>query len=144
MHESGNTILRTLFILVWVLALIHIAAESYYWYWTYRWLDIPMHLLGGVWLGLGVLWLRNHTQYVRHLWDRIPLHNVGIALLAGVCVGLVWEGYEYVVWQYVGTGLPAQYVQDTVLDVLMDSVGAVAGYFLYQALDPHIAEQGKA
>ena len=140
MHESGNTILRTLFFLVWVLALIHIAAESYYWYWTYRWLDIPMHVLGGVWLGLGALWLRHHTEYVRKLWDSLPFNDVAVALLCGLCVGLVWEGYEYIVWQYVGTGLPVQYFQDTILDVLMDTVGAFIGYIGYRALTPRVSD----
>lgn len=95
-----------------------------------------MHLLGGVWLGLGVLWLRHHTQYMRKIYDSLPMHDVAIALLGGLCVGLVWEAYEYIVWQYVGTGLPVGYVQDTVLDVVMDTIGALVGYVAYRVFTP--------
>ena len=103
-----------------------------------------MHFLGGVWLGLGVLWLRHHTQYMCTLWDSFPIRDVFIALLGGIFVGLVWEGYEYVVWQYVGTGLPAQYIQDTVLDVFMDTVGAFIGYVSYRALTPYVSDSAIA
>jgi hypothetical protein len=136
MYESGNRILAALFLLIWILAAIHIAAESYFWYWTYRWLDIPMHVFGGMWLGLGVLWLKNHTGYVRGLWQRLPKSNLAVALCGGLCIGLVWEAYEYTIWQYIGTGLPPQYGPDTQLDLLMDATGAMLGYLAYRFLAP--------
>lgn len=136
MHDSGNRVLKSLFILVWVIAIIHIAAEQHYWYWSYRWLDVPMHLFGGVWLGLMVLWFRNHTRYLRSLWMHLSSHNLTVALLGGVCIGLVWEAYEYSVWSSVGYGFPPNYGADTQLDLVMDTLGAAIGYLAYRLLAP--------
>ncbi|KKS86003.1 MAG: hypothetical protein UV60_C0004G0080 [Parcubacteria group bacterium GW2011_GWA2_43_11] len=50
-------ILKLLFIVIWVLALVHMTAEYYYLYWTVRWFDILTHFLGGLWVGIAVVWV---------------------------------------------------------------------------------------
>jgi len=129
MQVTSQKLLRLLFIVIWLLALAHIAAEHFYLYWTYRWLDIPIHLLGGVWLGLGGVWLVHYSGYVPRLAAR--LSTSAAALLSGILIGLLWEVYEHVVWQVSGYGLPDGYALDTVIDLCMDVTGAFAGLFLY-------------
>ena len=135
MNDSGNSILRTLFILIWVITLTHIVAESKHLYWNYLWLDIPMHMLGGIWIGLAILWFRNHTEYCQRFWRRVNYHDLLVVVVGGIGIGFAWEAYEFVVWQYTGLGLPTRYVADTSLDIIVDAVGAGCGYVFYKFLN---------
>jgi hypothetical protein len=132
MFDSGTRMLRILFFSIWCIAGVHILAEYYFWYWTMRWFDIPMHLLGGAWLGASVLWLRNDTRYFTGLWKHLRFNGLPLALLGGLCVGIVWEGYELLV-RYIGNApfSLSVYVYDTATDIIADVLGAVAGYVLY-------------
>ncbi|HCC05130.1 TPA: hypothetical protein DEP58_02375 [Patescibacteria group bacterium] len=124
-------ILKLLFILIWMLALIHMTAEYYHLYWTIRWFDILTHFLGGLWVGIAVVWLWYFSGYVRKMYmpDR---HTVFVALLGGLLVGLIWELYEYIVWILTDAGLPPGYVGDTLLDLVMDVTGAGVGFLILQ------------
>lgn len=132
MHDSGKPILRALFVLVWIIALVHIAAEHYAWYWMFRWLDIPMHILGGMWLALAVLWLRDHTGYVRRVCALLPNGTITTALIGGLMLGLAWEFYEFCIWQYIGFGFPQHYAADTALDLINDTLGALSMGIVYR------------
>jgi len=134
MEHTGNRILKTLFFLIWIIAIIHMLAEFNFWYWKFLWLDIPMHFIGGLWLGLAGLWLWYHTPHLARLRERTNLSPFLVALVTGVLIGLVWEAYEYLVWTYSGKGLPPEYPLDTVSDLVMDTLGAVTGYGLYRVL----------
>ncbi len=130
MRMSTERIPAVLFFLIWGITLFHLAAEQYYWYWQYRWLDIPMHFLGGVWLGLAGIWVIYHIEWFKNIRDRTtPLLA---ALLAGLVIGILWEGYEFVVWQLAGNGLPIGYWEDTAKDIVIDIIGAYCGYLLYR------------
>jgi len=133
MEERGHKLLRTLFVYIWVLALAHMAAQHLYLYWTYKWLDIPMHFLGGIWVGLAALWLWYYSGYARKPgW--IPHHPFVIALGGGLAFGVLWECYDFLVWKIGVMAFPANYVADTALDLLMDATGAVAAYNVFRFL----------
>lgn len=133
-HER---LLKTLFVLIWALALIHMTAEYFYLYWTFRWFDIFTHFLGGVWVGLATIWIWYFSEYLGK--TRIPGKEVLlIAILGGLIVGCVWEGYEYVVWMWSGQGLPVNYVADSSLDLVMDVVGALFGFFIYSFIQKKV------
>lgn len=123
-HSSS---LKVLFMLIWVLALAHGAAEYYHLYWMYRWLDVPMHFLGGMWVGLAVMWFCFRSGYV---WNQHtpPFSIFTAALVGGLLIGFIWELYEYVVWQFSGKLLPDNYLGDSLLDLVMDVVGALTAY----------------
>ena len=114
-----------------MLALIHMTAEYYYLYWTIRWFDIVTHFLGGLWVGIAVVWVWHFSGYVRKMYmpDR---STVFVALLGGLLVGLTWELYEYIVWMMTDAGLPPGYVGDTLLDLIMDITGAGVGFLILQ------------
>ncbi len=135
-------ILKLLFVLIWVLALANGVAEHLFLYWTYRWLDIPMHFLGGTWVGLAGVWVWRYAGYVRPAWSARG-HVVTVACTTGLLLGIVWELYEYVVWYLTGTGLPANYLPDTELDVVMDVAGALtAGLLVSLAQRRTLVEKG--
>jgi len=124
-------ILKLLFIVIWVLALVHMTAEYYYLYWTVRWFDILTHFLGGLWVGIAVVWVWYFSGYVRKMYmpDK---STVFVALLGGLLVGLLWELYEYIVWIVTDAGLPFGYIGDTILDLIMDITGAGVGFLILQ------------
>jgi hypothetical protein len=95
------------------LAIAHYVALTDYLYWTYRWLDSPMHVLGG--FALGSLLIAFLFRF--RPWKYI----VGMLLVA---VG--WEFFEAL----IGMQQPADYVLDTATDVLCDGVGASVAYLL--------------
>jgi hypothetical protein len=131
--QQKENVLKTLLILIWVLTLIHMSAEYYYLYWIFRWFDIVTHFLGGVWVGLAGLWIWFYSGYVRA--PSVPnTHAVLVALITGFVVGVLWEMYEYIVWQWSGFGLPINYYGDTLLDLCIDIIGAFGGYLFLQYL----------
>lgn len=134
MEQTGDRVLKTLFFLIWIVALTHIAAEFHFWYWKFLWLDIPMHFVGGVWLGLAGLWAWNHSAHVARFRERIRLSPNTVALASGILIGTVWELYEFIVWKYSGKGFPYEYGRDVVLDLIMDTVGAIVGIVVYRVL----------
>ena len=93
---------------------IHLYALAHFWYWHYRWLDTPMHILAGMMMGaaiVGVLLRFRPRVYV-------------LAIILGA---LGWELFEYVFG--ISTGQP-DYVWDTIHDILNDFLGAIILYVL--------------
>lgn len=80
-------------------------------FWLYVWFDLPMHFLGGLALGtLAVGFLQKYRPVVFFS-----------ALFAAF---VAWEVFEYVF------GLPkeANYIFDTSIDLVMDTLGALLAY----------------
>lgn len=102
-----------------LLAVVHVLAITFFLYWTYSWLDIPMHALGGVVVALGFL-----TFFT--LYRRIAfLKGLTITLAVVLMVGVTWEVFEFM------NGIErsgAGYGADTILDFVMDIVGGCLGY----------------
>ena len=85
-----------------------------------------MHFLGGVWVVLVLIWLNQLKAAAVVLTFKRVLTTI-------VVVGLAWEIYELLFNQ---TFIDAKgYGLDTVLDLIMNTVGATAVYFLYQTKD---------
>jgi hypothetical protein len=121
-----------MFFLIWGLALLHLYAERNYIYWLYRWSDLPVHFIGGVWVGIASLWVYVYSGLCGKEKELPSVTaTVFIATLGGIAFGAVWELYDYWLWVLNGEGLPVGYALDTVLDVLMDTVGAICGGVLY-------------
>lgn len=109
-----------------VFALDRLAA-LYGWYHTVPSFDKLMHFLGGafVFLVLAAYW-RNKS--IRTL------------IAAVVLIGLLWEGYEYVVQSMVGAELIT--LPDSVGDLLFDTLGAIgAAYFFRSAKKRYITNK---
>ncbi len=104
-----------------VLAASHITALSFALYFTYSWLDIVMHLLGGfvVALGIGILpYIRIHLPPV---WNSLSGYLILVLL-----VGVLWESFE--LWAGIWRFIDPDFFLDTVLDLCMDICGGVLGY----------------
>ena len=108
-----------------VLAVMHIIATIFFLYWTYPWMDIPMHVLGGAVVAFFFL----------AMWDGYAKGSFkkGLAVTLGVvfAVGAVWELFEFMGGITMLTD--AGYVGDTLKDFTMDLVGGFVGYLYVRA-----------
>lgn len=101
------------------LAVIHVLSLELYLYWQYLWLDIPMHMLGGATVALGVFALHDLiSKFPSRLLYPIPV------LLFVLIVALAWEVFEI----EVGVPIEANFAVDTMIDLIMDMLGGVIGY----------------
>jgi len=100
--------------LVWVLNSV---ALNLYLYWTVGWYDVMMHFLGGLTIGVLVMWV---LGFENRSWK-----NFLIAFIAVLIVGVGWEIFEYINGMTFST---EKYAEDVFHDIVMDSLGAIVAY----------------
>ena len=120
----------SLIILILLIAVVNGLANEFSWYWRIPWLDIPMHFLGGFWVGSVALWsfLDNTTSKIGR--------TITISISAALLAGILWEVFEFNIGAL--TLAPGQSsIIDTISDLSFDIIGgAVAGiYFLFKNHD---------
>lgn len=108
-----------------VLALAHLMALRFELYWTYLWLDVPMHLLGGAAIAFGVMTV--WPQYAHAPRVRAATAVLGAALL----IGVGWEVFE---WSIGATFAEHAPVLDTAIDLISNMIGAALGMTLIRTL----------
>ena len=108
-----------------VLAIVHILAIELALYWIYRWLDLPVHVLGGIVVALALYTLRDLRVPVPQSWYRFSPFMVAVLLIA-----IGWEGYEVV----IGVLPDPAYWFDTLTDILMGLIGGAFGFVLGRRL----------
>jgi hypothetical protein len=126
MNKSLFRAACTVVVFIWC---INMLANAFYWYSAMWWFDIPMHVLGGVFLALvaGALWFDRLVRLAPH--DALV-----ILLLFVVIVGLGWECFEYGV-QALIKGKQLAHVPDSIKDLLMDTIGGTIGaYFVLRTV----------
>ncbi len=121
-----------------------IFSGTYYRIW---WLDIPMHLAGGAWIGLLFLYLFTERWNVfsekappvpNGTFGRGLKHRVGLFLLLMGFVALaavLWESYEYLYDMFIaerhGFLLTQQGVSDTMGDLVNGLIGGAVVALVY-------------
>jgi hypothetical protein len=137
-------VLRALFLLIYLLFLLHVGAETFYWYWTFPWFDLLTHFLGGVCVGLGTLWFFFMSGYIKQ-HQRSWSGRLGLLYtLIGVgVIGVGWELYEVFVHLALHTPFDRGYLFDTAGDLTMDTLGALVSYlcFAWKAKRKGVGEQ---
>jgi hypothetical protein len=104
-------------ILIASLGAVHITALQLHLYWHFPWLDIFAHFFGGLWVAFAAIWL------LRAVHEKTPF---GLIFFILTMVSIGWELFE--LWG----GIPreANFAFDTSLDLFMDALGGISGYFL--------------
>jgi len=89
-----------------------------YLYWTTGWYDYMTHFLGGLTIGVLIIWaLRLEAR---------SLKSFLLVFLGVMIVGGAWEVFEYL----IGAISPIQsYEVDTVHDLIMDALGAFVAFW---------------
>lgn len=115
--------LTTIFFLITgsILAVTHVLALKFYLYWRYLWLDMPMHFLGGVVVGLLL-----YTLYDLRLSLVPRTPRWFTVVLFVLMVAMMWEIYEVL----IGIPMLEDYLFDTVSDLIFGGVGGVVAFLL--------------
>lgn len=107
-----------------IISFIHYFAAIYGLYWAISWLDILMHFLGGLLIGLIVLFVFFTSEKIDFPKEnRLMVIIFSISLV--LVVGLLWELWEL----YVGIANLFTDSADTIMDLVMDIIGAIFAYF---------------
>ncbi|MCK5027083.1 MAG: hypothetical protein KAS07_01555 [Candidatus Pacebacteria bacterium] len=119
--------------LIVCILIVNMLALQYHLYWRIFWLDIPMHFLGGFWLGFGALWLYFLSGKFSVVPDkhREPLYVITLAIISAIVFGSLWEAYEFGIDIFISLA-DVYNMRDTVTDLIMDVFGALvsAAYFI--------------
>ncbi len=123
MLSARERLLKVLAAVVGIVAALHLTASIFDLYWRLWWLDIPAHLLGGIFAGLLAVWILFFSGY---LPPRAPSWRAlfSSAILGAIIIGAGWEVFERML------GLVASpffgYALDTAKDLLVDTLGGFA------------------
>ncbi len=125
--KSRRLTYATVFLIffIWGVNTIADAAHLYYLLW---WFDIPMHMLGGLWVALTALVIYYHTPWVRRK-DRSTSFVVAYALATTMVIGLLWEVFEFSVEHLVK--LNDNGLLDTLKDLVDDLIGASVASIIF-------------
>ena len=103
-----------------IISILHQIALSWYLYWTTDWFDIIMHFLGGFLMALLVLLIVVRLNLI----SQNKIINFILIVGGALFIGLAWELFEL----FTNMTDIATDKGDTILDLVMDTVGAVSAY----------------
>lgn len=109
-------------ILVFFIWLVNTLANTFYWYSAIWWFDIPMHIMGGIFLGLSA-----GALFFKTLLPLSTRERFVTILLFVFIIGLGWEIFEYLV-QSITKGPKLANFPDSVKDMLVDLLGGALAY----------------
>ncbi len=122
-----------------LIILVNYYAGLYNVYWLFRWFDIPMHILGGLMVGL---FTQTGIDYLVHFKKRedalIGLNSIvyrrrfSIIFIFVLAVGVAWEFAE---WYFgITDGLGSISRLDTIKDVIDDIIGGALSIWFWKYL----------
>ena len=106
-------LLTYLAFLIFFIFAVNYAAMKFYWYFSIWYFDMPMHFLGGFWLGLALIWLFS----VKELSFKIIFKII----LGVFFIGILWELFEISIDKTI-TQNPFN-ILDTISDMCFDLAG---------------------
>ena len=127
-----NQFFLLLFLLLVLLALIHILGTYLFWYWRILWLDMAVHFLGGFWVGGMFLWFYFLSGYIRPRTTN-KFFTITFTISVVFIVGLLWEFFELQIGALFIN--EENYFFDTITDLLAALVGALAVSFYFLTAD---------
>lgn len=123
---KNYSLLFVAFSLILALGVLHFSAIVFYFYWTMWWFDTLMHFLGGLSLGVFLIWVFHVSGM---FGQRAPNRRQAFltSLVSIAIIGVGWEIFEYV----AGISTAEQnYALDTATDLVADMAGALLASFL--------------
>jgi len=117
----------------------HFFALQNYWYWTYQWLDIPMHFLGGFWAAAAVAAILNFKFLIlKELKNSNFLLFTFIILAFVSLIGVFLEFAEFLYDVFISSRGYSGFLQlgaaDTIGDLFFDLLGGTAFLVIYRFL----------
>lgn len=116
----------TQFSLIFILDifLLHIVANTFYWYLTIPWFDMFMHTLGGIFLSLFCATIFSNKI--------LKTSNTNIFLILFSFVFVVafgWEVFEYIVQFFIKDSIQIANISDSISDMIFGFLGGILGFF---------------
>ncbi len=119
---------------------VHALALANYWYWTYQWLDIPMHFLGGLWAAMAIIFLISNFQFpiskefLKENFFRFTIVILSFVILIGVFLELVEFLYDVFISSRGYVGFLQLGAADTMADLFFDLLGAFVFAVIYRVI----------
>lgn len=132
------TSFKTIASLLLIILLVHILALINYWYWTYQWLDIPMHFLGGFWAAMAIIFLISNFQFPiqKEFLNQNFLRFTIVILSFVIFIGVFLEFVEFLYDIFISSRGYSGFLQlgaaDTIADLFFDLLGAFVFIFIYR------------
>lgn len=114
------------FILIIIIALLHIVALEFHLYWLFWWFDMLTHFLGGLWVSLISIWFVFFSGIESFKLVRNKKNVFFTAIISVIIIGVLWEAFEF----FSDFPTEINYYKDTAIDIVMDIFGSLVG-FLY-------------
>lgn len=115
--------LKLIISLLVVILIFHAVAIINYWYWTFSWLDIPMHFFGGFWVAMFFVWL--YHSKISQLSNYLIAFLITLSFVA--LIGIFWEFLEFFYDVFISSKGYSGYMQlsaaDTIADLFFDLAG---------------------
>lgn len=106
----------------------HLTSSYFSWYWTYRWSDIVVHILAGLWAGSIFLWLASCFDQINSLKE-YKAKSFLIAFVSAAFVGVLWELIEnFGQLNFANLDI---YKFNTARDLLSDVTGGFLAYLYF-------------
>lgn len=120
-----NKLLLISLLTILLISVFHYLSLRYSWYWTFRWLDIPVHIVGGFWVSLSALWV---SLYISHIDSILGYKRKAliVMLTSVLVVAILWEIFELIF--HVTSVNSVGYWQDTLSDISNGFVGGIISF----------------
>ena len=116
------------FIVLCIVAVFNNLGNNYNLYEIYSWYDIPMHLLGGLWVSLFSLFLYPHIN------KRFSIANSHMGVFVMIFFILLFITVSWEIFELVGGMMSLNdpgYWPDTLGDIMNGFIGGILGYFYW-------------
>lgn len=130
--------LKFIFIFLFIFIIFHFLALYNFWYWEFRWLDMPMHFFGGFLIAMFFIWLNLRFKILNdYPIAKLPnyLITVLITLSFVSLIGVLWEFQEFLYDIFISSKVSNTILQlnaaDTIKDLFFDLFGGIIFLLVY-------------
>lgn len=124
--KGKERVLRSVLVVIILITIFHVVASRFYLYDELWWVDIVMHFLGGLWVVLFSLWTLFFSGFFSFNLKKSKKTFLTVAVSVALIIGIIWEIFEF---QTGITFLGPGYWEDTILDLVMDTLGGLVSAF---------------
>ena len=132
-HEELHSGVRDNMKKVWIAAWVLLGAIGVVyglmmwlgWHFIIPWIDIPLHLAGGVWVGMMFVLLFGRL-FSDEAWSSKRFRILIVVVSFAAFIGVLWELFEFGVTEIGGIYFQGN-IADTMGDFLMDMIGGLIG-----------------
>ncbi len=125
---DGEKLIRRLLYIVIILLAMNFLANKFYWYSAIWWLDIIMHFVGGLWIGLLYIWIFRYKLKNSVQGGDFSSHIFKILFFVLV-MGIAWEVFQGVVNDTLAKNPFDR--NDVIIDLISDLAGGAFAVFYF-------------